>query len=126
MKFEEALLVLKNGVKIRRNDWGDKSYYLFLDDDGYICGSDSFSFAFRYCDIVADDWEVVKEIKKVKLRDLTPAQIKKWKLKECSSTDCNKCLYAICWFYHKSFYSDEFLDQEIEIEIGENEIEGLN
>lgn len=61
---------------------------------------------------------------KIKLRDLTTEQYKKWNRNNmceacddcifrnvyCSSDDCE------CWVYHKDMFSDKFLDQEIEIE----------
>ena len=98
MKFEEILPALKNGKKIRR-----KAYPL----DYYICLKDNVLKAFisyfnrligeiklMSKDLLADDWEIVKEKKKVKLRDL---------IKEQFNNCCSK-------------YSDEFLDQEIEID----------
>lgn len=123
MNLEEVLPALRRGKKIRRvdKDWQNDFGYVFYRHKEFELlyskseGEDHL-YSFDETDLFFNDWEVVEEKKKVKLRDLTPEQIKKWKLKECSDTDCNKCLYAICWFYHKNFYSDEFLDQEIEID----------
>ena len=61
MKFEEVLTTLRAGKKIRRKSWGDKNYYIFLDGSGYICGSDDYSFAFEYCDFIANNWEIYEE-----------------------------------------------------------------
>lgn len=67
--------------------------------------------------------------KKIKLRDLTEEQYKKWYENECGSVvECNNCPLekVIClarskdsWIKNKDLYSDKFLDQEIEIEIPE-------
>lgn len=60
-------------------------------------------------------------MEKIKIRDLTKEQYKKF----CKNQKCGLCLfyYLNCfadnersWLYHKEFFSDEFLDQEIEIE----------
>lgn len=65
-----------------------------------------------------------KENKK-KLRDLTPKEWDKWIDKECQLTICDNCPFrnVPCtrsinkqsWINHKDIYSDEFLDQEIEV-----------
>ena len=67
-----------------------------------------------------------KEPKKKKLRDLTPEEWNKWKDKNCSNANCNKCFFdkVNCfgtysnrsWFYNKDLFSNRFLDQEIEVE----------
>lgn len=67
--------------------------------------------------------------KKIKLRDLTEEQYKKWYENECGSVvKCNNCPLekVIClarskdsWIKNKDLYSDKFLDQEIEIEVPE-------
>lgn len=65
---------------------------------------------------------------KVKLRDLTPEQYKKWKKSMCERKNCDSCPFnnvscmitsSDCWVYHKDLYSDAFLDKEIEIEAEE-------
>ena len=66
-----------------------------------------------------------KKIKK-KLRDITEEEWNKWKDKNCSSGNCNKCFFdkVNCfgtysnrsWFYNKDLFSNRFLDQEIEVE----------
>lgn len=75
-------------------------------------------------DFFSDDWEIVKEKKKVKLRDLTEKQYREYE-KDCEKRICAKCpfhdvecdlKYDNCWFKHKDLFSDKFLDQEIEIE----------
>ena len=65
---------------------------------------------------------------KIKLRDMTFDQYKKWYFKECLNgrQTCKNCPFHkvrcfaenidYCWVNNKDFYSDKFLDQEIEIE----------
>ena len=70
-------------------------------------------------------------IKKIKLRDLTPEQWDKNRHSLCkllSHACCENCIFqwvggcsdSICrnsWINHKDFYSDKFLDQEVEIDV---------
>lgn len=60
---------------------------------------------------------------KIKLRDLTIEQYKKWNRNTCEG--CDDCIFRNvycssddreCWVYHKDMFSDKFLDQEIEID----------
>lgn len=58
MKFEEALLRLKNGEKIRRKFY-DEKYYIYLDENGILRNSsNSYVSVFSQNEILADDWEV--------------------------------------------------------------------
>jgi hypothetical protein len=60
--------------------------------------------------------------KKVKLRDVTPEQFKNY---DCLGIKCDDCPLKKeicanvenCWVNHKDLYSDEFLDQTIDIEV---------
>ena len=69
-------------------------------------------------------YKIIKIPKKKKLRDLTPEEWDKWKNKKCHHTGCENCIFenVVCatancsWVYHKNLYSDEFLNQEIEVE----------
>lgn len=64
---------------------------------------------------------------KKKLRDVTPSEYREWEKKHCAlnTIDCANCAfhYVLCrswgpsWVKHKNLYSDNFLDQEIEIGI---------
>lgn len=69
---------------------------------------------------------------KIKLRDLTLEQYRKWKGQNCWTNKilCDDCPFTYCscelgdyglWFSHKDMFSDKFLDQEIEIETEEEE-----
>ena len=57
--------------------------------------------------------------KKIKLRDMT----EEWTSSSCTHLTCEKCqFYGVncitsSWINHKDFYSDKFLDQEVEIDV---------
>ena len=62
---------------------------------------------------------------KIKLRDMTQEQYKKWSEAKCAETKCCYCLFQsvycdedkdLCWVNHKEIQTSEFLDQEIEVE----------
>lgn len=135
MKFEEILPALKEGKKIKMKAW-PSNYCMYLKDGslkafippinevvGDIDAIDTY-------DLLDDNWEIVKEKKKVKLRDLTEEQYKAFVDDRCGNqivgigcVDCPfyrvSCLYGKdnkCWIDNKDLYSDKFLDQEIEIE----------
>ena len=123
MTFEEVLPALKEGKKIRRTFWWE-GHYFKLTSDG-IVDQEGKNFTIGKDDLCCFDWEIVKDKKKVKLRDLTPEQYKNWYKNNCGKYDCEKCIFfkincfykeSHCWIYHKDLYSDKFLDQEIEIE----------
>ncbi len=126
MKFEEVLPALREGKKIRRKSWGRVRSFIIIKDDSLVDDYRCNVVIYAY-DLEADDWEIVK--KKVKLRDLTEEQFKKY----CKSftgngnygRDCDKCVfhnvsctlfYDSYWIKHKDLYSDKFLDQEVEVE----------
>ena len=128
MRFEEILPALSAGKKIRRTKWKEDvciSIAIEGDCDHYVRYNFGSVFNFNKSDFESDDWEVVKETKKVKLRDLTEVQWEKWKIKCGTSRLCSSCPFSRIncsiddtsnWFYHKDLYSDKFLDQEIEVE----------
>lgn len=118
MKFEEVLPALKEGKKIRRAS--SKLGITFTKDEFFRLDSTDL--------LQADDWEIIKEKKKVKLRDLTTEQFNKWVGNYCGYTPdycCGGCpfnfvdcisLNDTCRLKHKDLFSDKFLDQEVEIE----------
>lgn len=121
MKFEEILPALREGKKIRRKFWFE-GHYFKLTNDGIINQEGKY-FAFGKNDLFCSDWEIFKEVKKVKLRDLTEEQYREYE-KNCKERICVECPfndvectsnYTNCWVNHKDLYSDKFLDQEIEI-----------
>lgn len=135
MKFEEVLPALRVGKKIRRKDWQSYEYikksslHLFREIVEVIVDEDDNEYTLTLDDFTCDDWQIVKEKKKVKLRDLTEEQFNKWFKNNCPKYDdyCRGCPFkkVKCvnrekkndgWYLNKDLYSDKFLDQEIEIE----------
>ena len=130
MKFEEVLPALREGKKIKRNFWREDTYF-YKNHQGTIIfkngGEDTYYYNLTLL-LDSNDWEIVKEKKKVKLRDLTKEQYKEYEKhceEGCAERICDKCPFRevncdlnndTCWFYHKDLYSDKFLNQEIEIE----------
>ena len=131
MRFEEVLPALREGKKIRRGGMVWKRYYgfLFISETENKISTNSVvrsncDYKITKEDLKADDWEVVKETKKVKLRYMTEEQWQKWRIKCGISRFCCSCPFSRIncsidgisnWFYHKELYSDKFLDQEIEV-----------
>ena len=138
MKFEEVLPALREGKKAKRKAW-EKGDYIKKDAREYvkkdarhvveeIINQDSVIYSLTITDLEADDWEVSEETKKVKLRDLTEEQYKKWKDDNCWALAqiewCVSCpFYSVrCrpddnpWYLNKDIFNDKFLDQEVEIE----------
>ena len=130
MKFEEVLPALREGKKIKRKYWGEnyiKRDFRFL--VGQIIGQDSVIYALTILELEADDWEIIKEPKKVKLRDLTEEQYDLWIENNCAKHEdsCRGCPFQKvqcdnheslndAWYLNKDLYSDKFLYQEIEVE----------
>ena len=139
MKFEEILPALRAGKKISRNNWC-KDDYIYINSNGEFedqNGHHPGIFLNCLCDLEADEWKIVKEKKKVKLKDLTKAQYKYFCRRYYDPNDlygnnnpnyfdgaaCNTCPCADvncsltldnCRFYHKDLYSDKFLNQYVE------------
>lgn len=126
MKFEEIIPALREGKKVKRSSRG-KDTYLYNYRQGAFNFKDGDEERFYYdlsYFLDSDDWEIIKETKKVKLRDLTKQQyIDYWK--KCDERLCCECpLLRVecdlkcdnCWFKNKDLYNDKFLDQEVEIE----------
>ena len=121
MKFEEIIPALREGKKIRRRGWC-KGAYISIGTDGSVCDQNNGIFPFVLNDFKSEFWEIIKEPKKVKLRDLTEEQYVKWRKNNCCANTCaNSCPFkcincCIGWSNYKEMYSDKFLDQEIEVE----------
>ena len=126
MRFEEVLPALRAGKKIRRKAY-PLDYYICLEDNvlkAFISYFNRLTGEIKLMsrDLLADDWEIVKEKKKVELRDLTLEEWRKRKEKYCADMSCSKCMFDIVncsergWLVHKDLYSDKFLNQEIEVE----------
>ena len=123
MKFEEVLPTLRDGKKITNERIKKCGYQYIYYRDRTIFENIGGYWHLTDEDIVEiDDWEIVKEKKKVKLRDLTEKQFEKWRYKNCEKYGCAKCPVRCVdcnktfWMSCKEMYSDKFLDQEIEIE----------
>lgn len=123
MKFEEILPVFRDGKKITNKHIKKCGYQYIYYRDGTIFENNGGYRHLTNKDIVeADDWEIIKETKKVKLRDLTAEQVKKWIGENCNRGDyCKDCpfrcieCYDTFWLSCKDMFSDKFLDQEVEI-----------
>lgn len=114
MKFEKILPTFLEGKKIKVVG-SSKSYQR----------KEQLYCTMKVYDILYSDWEIVRESKKVKLRDLTEEQYNKWIKNNCSKYDNScygcpfqkvKCFINDAWYLNKDLYSDKFLNQEIEIE----------
>ena len=127
MRFEEVLPALREDKKITNEHIKKCGYQYIYYRDRTIFEKNGGYWHLTDEDIVEiDDWEIVKEKKKVKLRDLTQEQLKKWKERNCEGSTCKDCVFnqnkvnciyvAYCWIKDKSIFSDKFLDQEVEIE----------
>lgn len=129
MKFEEVLPALREGKKIIRDCWGKDNYY-FLNKDYCLETKEGAVATFLTLPaIFSDDWEIFKEKKKVKLRDLTEEQYDLWIENNCAKHEdsCRDCPFQKvqcdnhesindAWYLNKDLYSDKFLDQEVEVE----------
>ena len=129
MKFEEVLPFLRNGKKITNTTIKNDGYKYIYYKKGIICDNTGCSY-WQLSDreiVNDDDWEIVEELRKVKLRDLTEEQYREYVKgceEGCAERICDKCPFREvtcdlnndnCWFYHKDLYSDKFLDREFEI-----------
>ena len=122
MKFEEVLPALREGKKIRRKSRKREEYF-FAKKDGSVLDEHGYNAMLYVYGLLADDWEIIKNKKKVKLRDLTKEQYKTFLDKRCGNRmewvncfDCPfyrvSCLYDKdnkCWIDNKDLYSDKFL-----------------
>ena len=132
MKLEDVLPALRMGKKIRRNSWC-KDTYIYINSYGKFETQSGKPFEIILdClyDLEKDCWEIVKEKKKVKLRDMCGVQFEEWAKKNCAKLAedyCDDCPFqkVKCYndnkindarYLNKDLYSDKFLDQEIEVE----------
>lgn len=123
MKFEEVLPELRKGKKIRKRFWSSDHYIIYDNNSGDIVNQNGHPYLFAQHDFNYTNWEVIKETKKVKLKDLTEEQFAEWKIKNCK-IGCKKCIFQYihchlcfdnCWIKHKNLYSDRFLNMEVEV-----------
>lgn len=130
MKFEEILPALRAGKKVMSYSI-DCEYIYYSPEDGelYTDKGCKITLLTSYA-IKLDDWEIVKEKKKVKLRDLTKEQYEEWVEQNCiwmCDDGCRGCPFRKVKcdnrymaddvrYLNKNLYSDKFLNREIEIE----------
>lgn len=95
----------------------------YINENGYVCTGSNELWSITMGLLTGLYYYEITS-KKKKLRDLTFEEFLKWKENHCT-TDCTKCIFnnVYCrtdsrrnWIYHKNLYSDEFLNQEIEVE----------
>lgn len=133
MRFEEVLPALRKGKEIRRKCRNEEKVMDLcivkgIGKYGYVKEGQFWKAVVKAL-LKADDWEIVEEKKKVKLRDLTKEQYNKWIKNNCTKYGdyCNGCPFQKVgcdndenkkdwWIDNKDLYSDKFLDQEIEVE----------
>ena len=125
MKFEEILPAFRDGKKITNEHIKKCGFQYIYYRDGTIFENNGGYWHLTDKEIVEidDSWEIITEKKRVKLRDLTAEQVKKWIGENCNRGDyCKDCpfrcveCYDTFWLSHKDMFSDKFLDQEIEVE----------
>lgn len=123
MKFEEIIPALREGKKARAS-WWENGRYIEIDDEGVFVDQDGEGYLITFDDFKYDDWEIIEKTKKIKLRDLTKRQYDRW-IKKCCDEHCENCRFGAVecnyacrrsWINHKELYSDNFLNQEIEVE----------
>lgn len=130
MKFEEILPALRAGKKVMSYRI-DCEYIYYSPEDGELYTDEGCKLTLLTSYVIKlDDWEIVKEKKKVKLRDLTKEQYEEWVEQNCiwmCDDGCRGCPFrkVKCdsrymvddvWYLNKNLYSDKFLNKEIEIE----------
>lgn len=124
MKFEGVISALRDGKKLTNSIIKNSGYKYIYYKGGTIFNNKGGYRHLTDKEIVEidDSWEIVKETKKVKLRNLTWEQYIKWRKNNCCINLCgSSCPFksincAIGWHNYKEMYSDKFLDQEIEVD----------
>lgn len=130
MKFEEILPALRAGKKVMSYSI-DCEYIYYSPEDGELYTDKGCKITLLTSYVIKlDDWEIVKEKKKVKLRDLTKEQYEEWVEQNCiwmCDDGCRGCPFRKVKcdnrymaddvrYLNKNLYSDKFLNKEIEIE----------
>lgn len=121
------MLGIEPNERFMIGDFIYKIYY--IDEDLTVYREDTKSSSvnmLRY--LLNGTYKITKLPKKKKLRDLTKEEYEEWcdanKCYRCYGSNNSKCLFmnvpciprlSDCWVDHKELYSDEFLNQEIEV-----------
>ena len=133
MKFEEILPALRAGKKVTSSlvHAFNCDYMYYSSENGELYTDKGFTMVLLPEHFIKlDDWEIVKEKKKVKLRDLTKTQYEEWVEQNCiwmCDDGCRGCPFRKVKcdsrymvddvrYLNKNLYSDKFLNKEIEIE----------
>lgn len=126
MRFDEILSELREGKKIRRRIWSSHRYIRQKKNDfrNEIIDEENEVYTLLGSDLDAEDWEI--KMTKVKLRDMDTEQLSEY----CKRHKCGDCVFnkVACnwwekdaWVKNKEFYSDWFLNWEVELEDDEDE-----
>ena len=130
MKFEEILPALRAGKKVMSYSI-DCEYIYYSPEDGELYTDKGCKITLLTSHVIKlDDWEIFKEKKKVKIRDLTKEQYEEWVEQNCiwmCDDGCRGCPFRKVKcdnrymaddvrYLNKNLYSDKFLNREIEIE----------
>ena len=130
MTFEEIMPALRAGKKVT-SYCVDFEYMYYSPEDGELYTDEGCKLTLPTSQLMKlDDWEIFKEKKKVKLRDLTKEQYEEWVEQNCiwmCDDGCRGCPFKKVKcdnrrmvddvrYLNKNLYSDKFLNREIEIE----------
>lgn len=130
MKFEEILPALRAGKKVMSYSI-DCEYIYYSPEDGELYTDKGCKITLLTSYVIKlDNWEIFKEKKKVKIRDLTKEQYEEWVEQNCiwmCDDGCRGCPFRKvkcdsrymaddARYLNKNLYSDKFLNREIEIE----------
>ena len=119
------ILGVKPNEKFKLESDATNTIYYITEDLNFVKINESEEYNFDDCFrlLLANKLgNIVKIPKTKKLRDWTLEDYEKWKDKNCNYM-CSKCIFSYvvcnnsdCWVNHKNIYSDEFLNQKIEVE----------
>lgn len=75
MKFEEALKAMREGKKVKRAKWKNISSIWIDKNNGEICTDDKpYEKIMSFAEIMADDWEICKEIERKNVMNFEEAR----------------------------------------------------
>lgn len=110
--------------KVKFKNEVDNEFYYYFSEDLVLWRDDNAPANDYLPNLLTGIWQIVKQPKKKKLKDLTREEYNEWVEINCPSILCSECLFnnikcgrntISCWVNHKDLYSDKFLDQEVEV-----------
>lgn len=117
------ILGLEPNEKFKICGRGTSKTIYTIDEDLFISADREYIYGSLLTGLLNGHYKIIKLPKesKKKLRDLTSEEYYKWVLEKCYG-ECKNCIFdkvkcgsgQDCWVNNKDFYSDKFLDQEIE------------